>query len=228
MNKLDYYRIQKVAQSYEQDRFSSPAGHLTHKRELAAIQSAFQSDEQLLELACGTGRLLREMHHAGRDVTGIEQSPAMVDAGEKGLRIVTGDVFHMPFKSGSFDGAYCFRFTNHYSDLAPFFQECSRILRPGGHLLFDVMHWSGLHWDSAKWGGANYPVKTDVLKEWLREADLEPIWHRSLFPIGPYWISRLPLNLARCLIKLGELFPERFQAISLWYVQKRLQSSTEK
>jgi SAM-dependent methyltransferase len=144
----------------------------------------------------------------------------MIAAAGAGLTILQGDVFNLPLESASMDGAYCFRFTNHYADLGPFFKECSRVLKPCGGLLFDAMRWSLLRWNSQRWGGSNFTVSATRLERWLDEAGLEAVWHRPLFPIGPYLISRLPYPAARALMGLSDRLPESCHAVSLWYVRK--------
>jgi ubiquinone/menaquinone biosynthesis C-methylase UbiE len=221
MDKRAYYLNKDVANSYDRIRISTPSGQITHEHEIAAIRSVFKSTERLTELACGTGRLMRELTEDGWTITGVDQSDAMIEAAGAGLTIKRGDVFNLPLESASVDGAYCFRFTNHYADLGPFFKECSRVLRPRCGLLFDAMRWSLLRWNSQRWGGANFTISSMRLEQWLREAGLEVVWHRPLFLIGPYLISRLPLSAARALMGLSNYLPESCHAVSLWYAQKR-------
>lgn len=220
MDKKEYYRDPEVARQYEPLRFSSPGGRLTHERELAAIRACFAPSERLLELACGTGRLLRALHGDGRPVVGVDQSPEMAAAGGAGPRIEIGDVFKLPFEDGAFDGAYCFRFTNHYADLRPFLRECARVLKPGGRLLFDAMRWSLLRWDLRRWGGANYPVSDARLTSWLAAEGFAVVRRGPLFAVGPYLIGSLPGPLARGVLTLGDRLPESLQAVSLWHVRK--------
>jgi len=222
MDKRTYYLKKDVAGSYDRIRISTPSGHLTHEREIAAIRSAFKSTDRLTELACGTGRLMRELTEAGWTITGIDQSDAMIEAAGPGLTIKKGDVFNLPLESASVDGAYCFRFTNHYADLGPFFKECARVLKRGGGLLFDAMRWSLLRWNSRRWGGANFTASSKRLEGWINEAGLELVWHRPLFLIGPYLVSRLPYPAARALMGLSDHLPESFHAVSLWYARKRI------
>jgi SAM-dependent methyltransferase len=221
MDKRAYYLDKEVAGSYDRMRIASRSGKLTHDREIAAIRSVFSSRDRLTELACGTGRLMRELVQDGWTITGVDQSDAMIAAAGSGLTIKRGDVFNLPLESAGVDGVYCFRFTNHYSDLRPFFKECARVLKPGGRFLFDAMRWSFLRWDSRRWGGANFTVSSIRLKQSLEESRFEVVWHRPLFLIGPYLIGRLPYPAARALLALGDSLPESCHAVSLWYARKR-------
>ncbi|MDD5627721.1 MAG: hypothetical protein PHU21_01560, partial [Elusimicrobia bacterium] len=70
MDKRAYYRDPQVALRYEAARFGSPAGRLTQESELAALRGAFRPRDKIVELACGTGRLLRALRAEGWDVWG--------------------------------------------------------------------------------------------------------------------------------------------------------------
>ena len=222
MDKKAYYRDASVAAGYEAESFSAPAGRLTHEAELAVLRASFASGDRLLELACGTGRLLRALRQDGRSVAGVDQSPEMLRAGfpEGLVDLHVADVSSLPFPNASFDGAYSFRFTNHYADLRPLFKECRRVLRAGGRLVFDTMRWSPLLWDSPRWGGRNYPVGDRQVEAWLREAGHEVEKRGSLFPVGPYILGGLPLAAARPIMTLGSVLPHWTQAVGIWHARK--------
>jgi ubiquinone/menaquinone biosynthesis C-methylase UbiE len=222
MDKRAFYRNPKVARRYEEVRFGSPAGRLTQELELSALRRAFRPDAKVVELACGTGRLLRALLAEGRDVWGMDQSPEMLAAGGEGLRgrSSVGDAFDPPLPEASFDGAYCLRFTNHFADLSGFFRSCARILRPGGRLVFDSMRWSLLAWDCAALGGRNHCPGDARVAQWLAQAGFAVESVEPLFPVGPYLIGRLPLALARILLRSRDLLPGRLQAVALWHARK--------
>lgn len=222
MDKRSYYQKSSVAETYEKVRFGSASGQLTHSMELGAIKSAFNHKEKLIELACGTGRLLRALQQEGWNVVGIDQSAPMLRQGslKEPASFLIGDVFNLPIENESFDGAYCFRFTNHYADLSPFFKECYRVLRKGGHFLFDSMRWSPLFWDSNRWGGSNYSVSDEQVKAWLENIGFRIENVAPLFPVGPYILSKLPSILTRTLLKLKPSFPIRLHAVAVWHARK--------
>lgn len=222
MDKRRYYEEPRVAEGYEASRFGTPSGRRTHEVEMAALKSLFTRGEKIVELACGTGRLLRALRAHGHEVSGIDRSPAMLSAGSAGplLDVQVGDVFRLPFPDSSFDAAYCMRFTNHHPDLRGFFSECRRILRGGGRLVFDSMRWSPLLWDSDLWGGRNHPVSDRRVRGWLGETGFTVEEVRPLFPIGPYLLGRLPLPLTDAILAARGIIPAGVQAVAVWHVRR--------
>ncbi len=222
MDKRLYYQSSQVANAYDEVRFASRSGKFAHEIELSAVRQAFDGSEKILEIACGTGRLLKDLRREGRNVHGLEQSKAMLQAG--GLAnepyVVEGDAFKAPVASQSFDGIYCFRFTNHYHDLRPLFNEIHRILKPGGHALFDMMHWSFLIFDSKRWGGKNFTSSRRTVESWVKQSGLRAESVHSLFPISPYLIAHLPRFLVKGIIATRPLLPTSLNAVHIWHVRK--------
>jgi SAM-dependent methyltransferase len=219
MDKEKYYQSYDVASVYDRMRFNSRAGAWTHQAETQWIRNAFSSSSRLIELACGTGRLLKAIAAAGYAVTGVDQSAEMLAAGDlTPAQAVVGDVRHLPFPDASFDGAYTFRFTNHVPNLEPTFREAFRVLRPGGGFLFDTMRWSPLLWDSPSLGGRNYPVADRDIRRLLETTGFDLVESRPLFPIGPYLLSRLPAVVARTA---SRFWPGPWFAVKVWHARKR-------
>ncbi|MDQ4132415.1 MAG: ubiquinone/menaquinone biosynthesis methyltransferase [Actinomycetota bacterium] len=97
----------------------------------------------VLDLACGTGDLCRELDAAGLHPVGVDRSAGMLAAarGEDGSRarfhgggLVRGDTLRLPVGDGSADGAVCGFSLRNFLSLPPFLTECARVLRPGGRL----------------------------------------------------------------------------------------------
>jgi len=222
LDKRQYYRDTKVTDTYDKVRFGTPSGQWTHRMELGIIKRVFSPQENILDVACGTGRLLKELRSEGWQLTGIDQSESMLQAGSlKGEpNIFVGDVFKMPFENNSMDGAYCFRFTNHYSDLDPFFRESHRILKKGGHLVFDTMRWSPLFWDFSSLGGRNYLIRDGKIRKFLHEVGFEVEEVQSLFLIPPFILGKIPLFLTKLILFMTVLVPKSLHAVAAWHVRK--------
>lgn len=92
-----------------------------------------QGARRVLELGCGTGRLLARIHAPVR--IGVDISPAMLArARQRGLAVVAGDAEALPFADRSFDAVLAPRGLFRYLDYERAFRECARVLAPGGRL----------------------------------------------------------------------------------------------
>ncbi len=94
---------------------------------------------RILDLACGTGDLCRELDRAGHRPIGVDLSFGMLQAARTGAPLVQGDLLSLPLATGSVDGAVCGFALRNLVALEPFFAELHRVLRPGGRVaLLDV------------------------------------------------------------------------------------------
>jgi demethylmenaquinone methyltransferase/2-methoxy-6-polyprenyl-1,4-benzoquinol methylase len=92
---------------------------------------------RVLDLACGTGDLSRELARAGLVPVGIDRSGGMLAAARTrgdAARLLRGDALALPLRDGSFDGIVCGFALRNFASLPPVFAECARLLRPGGRL----------------------------------------------------------------------------------------------
>lgn len=90
--------------------------------------------ECVLDIACGTGDLCRDLMHAGYRAVGIDFSTGMLRQARTSAPLVRGDALDLPIATGSVDGVTCGFALRNFTTLAPFLAECARVLRPGGRI----------------------------------------------------------------------------------------------
>jgi SAM-dependent methyltransferase len=96
-----------------------------------------------LDIGCGEGRLSRDLRALGHDVTGVDLSPAMVEAAraaEPAIPVHEADAKQLPFGDASFDCVVAFMSLQDVDDLESSVREASRVLAPGGRLVLAVVH----------------------------------------------------------------------------------------
>ena len=106
-------------------------------------------DDQVLDVACGTGVVARaaaERTRTAAQVAGADVNAPMLvaaagfaeKAGLTGIEWVECDAAEMPFDDGSFDVALCQQGLQFMPDSGAALREMSRVLRPGGRLALSV------------------------------------------------------------------------------------------
>lgn len=129
------------------------AFHMGGRSATAALmeQLAPSDTHHLLDLGCGLGGAARYVaSRYGCRVTGIDLTPAFVDAGQALCRWVgldhrialfQGDVLALPFEPEAFDGAYMLHVGMNVADKERLCREVSRVLRPGACFgIYDIVH----------------------------------------------------------------------------------------
>src|SRR5512134_156353 len=132
------------------DRIMGPAQFDAFGAELARRLPATPPGD-VLEVACGTGRVtrhLRERLSAELKVVASDISQAMLDYARRSLDATRGvewreaDACKLPFGDAAFGAVVCAFGVMFVPDKAACFREARRVLRKGGVFLFDV--WDGL------------------------------------------------------------------------------------
>jgi ubiquinone/menaquinone biosynthesis C-methylase UbiE len=105
----------------------------------SALVAPHARDRDVLEVGCGTGRLLARVAPLARRAVGVDLSPGMLaHARARGLDVVEGDATSLPFDDASFDVAFSFKVLPHVEDLRGALREMARVVRPGGVVLAEL------------------------------------------------------------------------------------------
>lgn len=132
---LEYYS--SLAESYDENRFGNSYGKYIDQQERAFLTSFFQNKKytKVLDLGCGTGRLLNFATH-GTDFSENMLAVAHQKYPEKNLK--TGEISYIPFHE-KFDCIFCFHVIMHQTEeeTKAFLNECYQRLSEKGTLIFD-------------------------------------------------------------------------------------------
>lgn len=98
---------------------------------------------KVLEVGCGAGAFARAIkkHRPSLEVSGCDlsrNSIALAKGFGGDVSYFQADVYHLPFKSDSFDAVVSFDVWEHLEKPAKAFQEVYRVLKPGGIFHFFV------------------------------------------------------------------------------------------
>jgi ubiquinone/menaquinone biosynthesis C-methylase UbiE len=156
MNQIIAY-YDHLAQSYDEDRFANPYGKFIDKQERIILDKILTNkNEIILDLACGTGRLLNYASF------GTDASPSMIEIAQKRFTekiIYLNDAEKTNFESNSIDTIISFHFFMHLDQakIDKVLEECHRILKENGRIVFDIPSKKRrklLHFKAQAWHGA--------------------------------------------------------------------------
>lgn len=199
MNKdvVSYYDA--IAAEYDNSRFGNSYGRFVDAEERRILDRIIgeKRGRQILEMACGTGRLTGYATH-GLDAS--EEMMAFARKRHSGVRFVRASATATGFPDGMFDIVYSFHLLMHLDigSVRQLISEAYRILKPGGRLIIDIP--SGkrrrlLRHEQQSWHGAT-ALTSGELKEMISG---KFSLHRS-FGIMMLPVHRLPEDLRRYLL----------------------------
>ncbi|WP_121742475.1 class I SAM-dependent methyltransferase [Natronorubrum halophilum] len=148
MKGQEWYQADDVAEEYDNKRFSK-GGQLIDRREKEAVLEAIMpvEDQNILEIACGTGRFSVMLAEQGADVVGLDISAAMLQQGRKKtqnvalegtLEFLRGDAGRLPFPDDHFDTVIAMRFFHLADDPEAFLEEMNRV--SSEQIVFDTFN----------------------------------------------------------------------------------------
>ncbi|MEC8814893.1 MAG: ubiquinone/menaquinone biosynthesis methyltransferase [Actinomycetota bacterium] len=103
-------------------------------RQRAVLRLGLPAGSTVLDLACGTGDLCRDLETAGHQVVGIDLSWGMLSAATTDAPLVHADALRLPVADQSVDGITCGFALRNLTALEPFLAELVRVLRPRGRI----------------------------------------------------------------------------------------------
>lgn len=134
------------AERYRARRFRRAPQRLVDRRERAIVaealrglllQGALDAKSRVLDVPCGFGRMLTEIHRVLPRVVGVDLSPAQARIASAVAPALAGNLLAgLPFADGSFDLVVCVRLLHHLhhpDDRRAVLRELRRLSR--GHVL---------------------------------------------------------------------------------------------
>jgi|TARA_Y100000310_G_scaffold292153_1_gene320692 demethylmenaquinone methyltransferase/2-methoxy-6-polyprenyl-1,4-benzoquinol methylase len=88
----------------------------------------------VMDVACGTGDLCRDIQRAGHRAIGLDMSWGMLTMARTDSPLLHADALLQPVRSGSIDGLTCGFALRNFTALEPFLSEAARLLRQGGRM----------------------------------------------------------------------------------------------
>lgn len=145
--------VGRSAANYDDRRFSSYTGQIMHAGEWACLADALRrvsKDSSILEVGCGTGRMLLDARKRGYRVAGLDASPDMLEILRSkaqdqypDLDLHLGEAAVLPFDDETFDLVYAIRVLSPVKSreyALRVIDEMLRITRPGGYVLAEFQN----------------------------------------------------------------------------------------
>lgn len=217
------YRSDTLADDYIASRYQAdPFGRALHERQARVVRKVIKGlrVRHLLEVAPGPARLTVHTPPV-ESACAVEQSPAMLriasarllERGRSDWRLILGDGFRLPLPSGRFDLAMSFKLIRHFDkpDRLALLAELRRVLRAGGHALFDVANAQATRWLLDKWGiGGSW-----VDDHWFTRRDFEAEMAEAGFRVERMYAVHPALRLQYyTFAALGRRSPAAATAVS--------------
>ncbi len=145
----DVQSFERRSSTYEASFFQGLFFDRIHRLALRAVPAGFQP-ETILDIGCGTGRLLRKAHlrWPAAHLIGVDPAEGMVEAAR---RLTPAAAFHvslaesLPFPDASVDLVLSTISFHHWQDQPQAVRQIARVLRPAGYfVLVDILMPLGL------------------------------------------------------------------------------------
>ncbi|HEY9633586.1 MAG TPA: methyltransferase domain-containing protein [Coleofasciculaceae cyanobacterium] len=192
-----YY--EQLASEYDHLRFNNSYGRYIDSQEREILSRWLDSSpkQSVLDLACGTGRFL-SFATAGLDVSARMIEVAKTKHPDKEL--IHASASHTPIESGTYDAVFALHLFMHLSPdkIQAIVNECYRILRPKGVLIFDIpsaLRRKIISYKTECWHGATSFSLKDIHQLCTDKWKIEDLVGVAFLPIHRFPHATRPLLL---------------------------------
>jgi SAM-dependent methyltransferase len=128
-----------VAQEWDPQAYGRE-GAFVHKLSAGVVEWLdARPGERILDLGCGDGQLTTRLAAAGANMTGVDASPAMVEAAKaRGVKAEQGPAERLPFPAGSFNAVFSNAALHWVHGQDEMMDEVRRVLKPGGRFVAEM------------------------------------------------------------------------------------------
>jgi len=136
----DIERFDQWASTYENSWLQRAFFDQTHKAALALAATIVHQPGSVLDVGCGTGRLLRRANRYWPEaqLIGVDPASGMIERAKfltPNATFFTGMAEALPLQDASVDLALSTSSFHHWQDQAAGIREIARVLRPGGYFI---------------------------------------------------------------------------------------------
>jgi len=194
-----YYQNEICAQKYVNERFTFPLGRILHEKQVSVVNHyiALVNAKQILELACGPGRVTVDIKsHSRVTCVAVDASEEMLNIARERLKdkkewiLKKQDIFLMDLGE-KFDLIFSFRFIRHFKkrDRIKIYETIKRHLTDKGFFIFDVVNKEVSLSLRLKEGLDKYPVydKLYTREEFFKEMTEQGFLVRELISVYPFY-----------------------------------------
>ena len=203
----NYY--DNLAQSYDSNRFENSYGKFIDTQERLFLTNSLKGikSNQILDLGCGTGRLLEFANY------GVDFSKNMLEISKSKFpdkELLEGTVTSIPLTNNSLDCVFCFHVIMHLDNetTTEFLSETHQKLGNNGRLIFDFPSKKRrklLNFKSKNWHGANNFSFEEIKRITKNDWNIQTKQGILFLPI-----QRFPVFLRPFMLKIDTLLCKSF------------------
>lgn len=136
----DVGRFDQWSSTYEDSWMQRVLFDPAHRATLALAASVVHQPASILDVGCGTGKLLRHArtYWPEAQLIGVDPAKGMLEVAQRltpNATFLTGTAEALPLQDASVDLALSTISFHHWQDQAKGVREIARVLRPGGYFL---------------------------------------------------------------------------------------------
>ncbi|AFZ16911.1 class I SAM-dependent methyltransferase [Allocoleopsis franciscana] len=213
-----YY--EDLASEYDNSRFDNSYGRYIdcQEREILSRWLGNAQTQSILDLACGTGRFL------SLATAGLDLSPRMIEVARTkhpDKEFIQASASHIPIEASQYDAVFSLHLFMHLSQtkIKAIVDECYRILRPNGILIFDIpsaFRRKLISYKAEDWHGATSFSQNDIHQLCTEKWQLEELVGVNFLPI-----HRFPHPTRPLLLPIDKFLSHSFlKSLSSYYFVK--------